>query len=155
MTTPISDDIHLTLAVWVPDFDPIIAYELSRSGILPEGWAKDTCSMAAGVGTRFVHSLNRNGAICRVRKPVDGVEHWLARWEARFDEAWHAKASEVSLPEWKAVFVFGGEDRSQSSVARHSLLSGAVDRGLFDDLPGRINRLDWTALNEQIQLSEA
>lgn len=155
MTSPIGSDIHLTLAVWAPGSDPIVAYELSRSGLLPEGWVKATCSAAAGVGVRFVHSLSRSGAICSIRKPADSIDSWVVRWEQRFDQAWVEKAAVARLPDWKAIVVYGLEDRSKSSVARHSWLSNAVDQGAFDSLEQRLTQFNWKQVGEHTGLSEA
>ncbi len=143
MSSWIGSDIEVTIIVWSPDFDSIIAWELQRAGLIDEDWVKTTCSASAGVGVRFAHSVGRHGAICMLRKREAQIDQWIERWHERFDEAWTSKAKDARLTPWKALLVYGDSEVGSGSLDRHHRLSNGVEAKKFDHLPEQITRLSW------------
>lgn len=148
MTTWIGSDTDVTLAMWTPDYDSIIAWEQSRSGLVTPEWIKETCVKAAGAGVRLSHAINRNGALMVARKRDSQIQPWVSRWAESFERLWSAKAAEVRLPDWKAIVVSGSSDPISSRLGQHVRLSRSIEDGVFDRAPDRLTMLTWADVEE-------
>lgn len=141
-------DTEVSIAVWSPQYDPIIYWEQVQAGLIADDWVKLTCSTAAGVGLRFSHSIARMGAICMLKKSTVQIEAWSLRWQARFGTQWAEKAQEVRLGDWKALLVCGDEGGVRNSPDRYHRLCRAIEDAKFDRLPDQFTRLNWDEVEQ-------
>lgn len=148
--------VGVTVAVWTPRYDTVLAFEQSRLGLIAPEWVRDICVGAAGGSVMLSFNLGRHGAVFHLKKPPHQLESWLERWAERFADQWQRQTRNVVVGDWKALIVVGDlADEFRPKTYLNARFANYVDAGLFDTLPARVTQMDWAQFRDHVQGARA